>query len=60
METDGALSSIAQKRELHGKSSCNGMEKGKGPHVIQFWKTWKETMCCYGLVYGKAMPDDIV
>ncbi|XP_032944220.1 uncharacterized protein LOC117012271 isoform X1 [Rhinolophus ferrumequinum] len=76
-ETDGAWSSVAQKRELHAKSSPNEtlcgdtpqgsyasenkkmMEEGKGSLVIQFWKTFQETVHLYDLVYGRSMPENV-
>ncbi|KAM5203935.1 uncharacterized protein RBU33_011252 isoform 1-T4 [Hipposideros larvatus] len=76
-ETDGVWSSVAQKRELHGQSSCNDtlygntpqgnyasenkkmMEEDKGSLVIQFWKTFQETVHLYDLAYGRAMPENV-
>nr|XP_010969389.1 PREDICTED: uncharacterized protein LOC105081767 [Camelus bactrianus] len=77
-ETDGALTSVAQKRELHGKSpssntlyrnatqgSCASekeqrrLEQGKGSPIIKFWKSLKETVGLYDMVYGKAMTENV-
>lgn len=47
-------------REAASENKKMRIEEGKGSHVIQFWKTLKETIHSHDLAYGKAIPENMV